>query len=79
MAEESAKARERQREHYNNRAKEFNYKVGDRVFLDIRVVKTVIVQVEIDSARVLRRAIRILFLKKHFHVKFFSFTVTLVK
>jgi hypothetical protein len=40
VAEESAKARERQREQYNKRAKEFNYKVGDRVLLDIRVVKT---------------------------------------
>ena len=40
MAEESAKARERQREQYNKRAEEFNYKVGDRVLLDIRVVKT---------------------------------------
>jgi hypothetical protein len=40
VAEESAKAREMQREQYNKRAKEFNYKVGDRVLLDIRVVKT---------------------------------------
>jgi hypothetical protein len=40
VAEESAKARERQRQQYNKRAKEFNYKVGDRVLLDIRVVKT---------------------------------------
>ena len=45
----------------------------DDIQINIRVVKTVIVQVEIDSARVLRRAIRNLFLKKHFNVKFFSF------
>jgi hypothetical protein len=40
VAEESAKARERQREQYNKRAKEFNDKVDVRVLLDIRVVKT---------------------------------------
>lgn len=37
--EENEKARERQREQYNKRAKLHNYKVGDRVLLDIRVVQ----------------------------------------
>jgi transposase InsO family protein len=45
VAEESDKARERQRQQYNKRAKEFNYKViarvnHTRVLLDIRVLKT---------------------------------------
>ena len=40
VAEESGKARERQRAQYNKRANENEYKVGDKVLLDIRVVKT---------------------------------------
>ncbi|KZS20297.1 Uncharacterized protein APZ42_013090 [Daphnia magna] len=39
VREESGKARNRQREQYNKRAKERKYVVGDRVLLDIRVVK----------------------------------------
>jgi hypothetical protein len=37
--EENEKARERQRQQYNKRAKVFNYKPGDRVLLDVRVVQ----------------------------------------
>ncbi|KAI9558480.1 hypothetical protein GHT06_015267 [Daphnia sinensis] len=37
--EENEKARERQREQYNKRAKVFDYKTGDRVLLDVRVVQ----------------------------------------
>ena len=37
--DENEKARERQREQYNKRAKLYNYKIGDRVLLDIRVVE----------------------------------------
>ena len=37
--EYNKKAREQQREQYNKRAKLFNYKPGDRVLLDVRVVK----------------------------------------
>jgi hypothetical protein len=40
VREESEKARERQREQYNKRAKENKYVVGDRVLLDIVVVQT---------------------------------------
>jgi len=37
--EYNKKAREQQREQYNKRAKLFNYKPGDRVLLDVRVVQ----------------------------------------
>ena len=37
--EENEKARQRQREQYNKRAKLHKYKIGDRVLLDIRVVE----------------------------------------
>jgi hypothetical protein len=37
--EHNKKAREQQREQYNKRAKLFNYKPGDRVLLDVRVVQ----------------------------------------
>ncbi|KAI9562401.1 hypothetical protein GHT06_013370 [Daphnia sinensis] len=37
--EENEKARERQREQYNKRAKVFDYKTGNRVLLDVRVVQ----------------------------------------
>ena len=39
VREESEKAQTRQREQYNKRVKEMKYVVGDRVLLDIRVVK----------------------------------------
>ncbi|XP_045023874.1 uncharacterized protein LOC123468657 [Daphnia magna] len=39
VREETEKARNRQREQYNKRAKEKKYVVGDKVLLDIRVVK----------------------------------------
>lgn len=37
IKEESAKAREKQREQYNKRAKALRYRVGDRVLLDVKV------------------------------------------
>ena len=38
VREESAKAREHQRNQYDVRAKEYNYKVGDKVLLSVKVV-----------------------------------------